>query len=1018
MPKKLCFLISLILSLSLASISYGAPSQIWLDFDEATDVNTEPGCTSFLISDSGTTINGITIDLSGDIDDQRRGDPSNWGVSDELYRDFIYGISPSGVNITLWGLGVGQNCNITLWAFDNNSDPNRIARWYSNGAYIFTTNFSANEWPWCLENPCLDGPTHAYDAAVTADAFGKIKLTSVMDPKSATPFAFVNALRVIPQGAFVPTIYANSPQPGDGAKDIPADVILRWKTGAGAEKHDVYFGTDEAKVTDANRSNPLGVLISENQDSNSYDPYGTGGFLKIGTYYYWRIDEVNTTPEPQTITKGDIWSFLTVSNYLVEDFDSYADNDALREVWKDYTANGTGAEVSVETAIASDGNSMRYSYKNNLPPYYSEVYADITDLGINDPNLSGIGAQALVLYFYGEPANPLSEQMYVKLTDGDNPPKTATVPYSNINDTRLKQWNKWSIPLAKFTDANLANDVNLANISRITIGFGDTSPGSAGAVYIEDIQLNAKVEVLTEATGDVNTSVVYQEIEGFGAAGGWNESYVLAMPQPDRNNFYDAVFNELSLDIYRLRNTYDQGSGGASYIDNSALIVAAGKARNPSLKIMISSWSPPVYLKSNDYLVGGTLKKDPSDPCASPPYYYKYNAFAQWWTDSLVDWSNHGVVADYISMQNEPDYLATWDSCRFNATPTTSYAGYREAFRALYTNLNQLPSRPKLLAPEAVSTTSSGSYINALSATDKSNVYGWAHHLYGGGGSYSYPDGYINNMINFRNNYSDKPRMMTEFSKGGSPGNVTTFTEAMNLAQLMHNALFFERVSAYIYWELFWPYPKGLVSIMGYGGGFQINPIYYAFKQYSAFIHPGWHRVEVSNSLGDRGNVRISAFKSPDNRQLSIVIINLAYNNINLTLDLNGFLPISSEIYRTSETEHTTYIGPYDENGWLMLPARSITTIHSPVLSNCPNVLAAGYGLTSDIDPDCYVNYNDLKIITDYWLNTDCALYDDCGGADFEPTDGVVNLFDLSIFAEQWMMCNDPEDPDCTANWP
>lgn len=161
-------------------------------------------------------------------------------------------------------------------------------------------------------------------------------------------------------------------------------------------------------------------------------------------------------------------------------------------------------------------------------------------------------------------------------------------------------------------------------------------------------------------------------------------------------------------------------------------------------------------------------------------------------------------------------------------------------------------------------------------------------------------------------------------------------------------------------------------------------------------------------------DLRISAFKSPDNSQLTIVIINLAYNSINLTLDLNGFSPDSSEIYRTSKTENTAYIGPFYEAGSLMLPAQSITTIHSAVLSNCAKVLAAGYGLTSNIHPDCYVNYKDLKIITDYWLNTECDLYDDCGGADFKPTDGVVNFFDLSTFAEQWMWRNDPEDPNCT----
>ncbi len=88
------------------------------------------------------------------------------------------------------------------------------------------------------------------------------------------------------------------------------------------------------------------------------------------------------------------------------------------------------------------------------------------------------------------------------------------------------------------------------------------------------------------------------------------------------------------------------------------------------------------------------------------------------------------------------------------------------------------------------------------------------------------------------------------------------------------------------------------------------------------------------------------------------------------------------------------------------------------ILSECDDVLDAGYGLTSDIYHDCYVNYKDLKIIADNWLRTDCTEPSNCGGADFEPTDGNVNFYDFSRFAEQWLLCNDPEDTACTPNWP
>jgi hypothetical protein len=122
--------------------------------------------------------------------------------------------------------------------------------------------------------------------------------------------------------------------------------------------------------------------------------------------------------------------------------------------------------------------------------------------------------------------------------------------------------------------------------------------------------------------------------------------------------------------------------------------------------------------------------------------------------------------------------------------------------------------------------------------------------------------------------------------------------------------------------------------------------------------------------------------------------------------DANGADEIPSMTHSTSNNRQTAI-------GFVVVRAPA----NEFVLSECADVLAAGYGLTSDIHPDCYVNYEDLKIITDHWLNTNCTAPNNCGGADFEPTDGVVDLFDFSDFALQWLWCNDPEDPNCTPNW-
>jgi glucuronoarabinoxylan endo-1,4-beta-xylanase len=530
-------------------------------------------------------------------------------------------------------------------------------------------------------------------------------------------------------------------------------------------------------------------------------------------------------------------------------------------------------------------------------------------------------------------------------------------------------------------------------------------PAAGINFYLDDAELVELVPETIEpnAAGVVDVNTVYQQLEGFGASGAWYEGWLTAHPL--KNEIYDVLFGQLGLDIYRIRNTYGTSS---SYITDSIEIIQAAEASlSQPIKVMISSWSPPAYLKSNDSTVGGTLKKDSSGN-------YMYDEFAKWWADSLTEYSNRGVDIEYVNMQNEPDYEATWDSCLFTPTETTNSAGYNLAFEALYTELSGMANCPKLLAPEACGTNRSASYINAL--IDDSHAYGWAHHLYAGG-RHDNPDGYIPAMAQFAAQYGDRPLLQTEFAKGDSEP--LTFTDAMNLALLMHNSLTIEGVSAYFYWELFWAEPMGLVSLDNpWQGnpGYTINYTYYAMKHYSAFTDPGWHRVEAST---DSAGLRISAFKSPDSTELSIVIINFSDIDINLALSLGDFSPISSEVYRTSETEHTAHIGSLDESQSLMLPARTITTVTlktSSTPENCAQVHAAGLGLASDFNSDCYVNYKDLKLIADCWLITDRVEYSECQDADLDMLSDI-NLIDFAMFAEQWLQCNDPEDPYCKPNW-
>ena len=178
------------------------------------------------------------------------------------------------------------------------------------------------------------------------------------------------------------------------------------------------------------------------------------------------------------------------------------------------------------------------------------------------------------------------------------------------------------------------------------------------------------------AAGLIDVYMRHQTMEGFGAAGSWYEDWLTNHPL--KSELYDILFGELGLDIYRVRNCYDQDYYEDYMLRTSEIITEGELSLGRPIKVMMSSWSPPAYLKDNNDTVGGTLRKDPCDG------EFMYEEFAKWWYDSLVEWSSHDVNATYLNIQNEPDYVGSWDTCLFLPTETEDAAGYNLAFEAVW----------------------------------------------------------------------------------------------------------------------------------------------------------------------------------------------------------------------------------------------------------------------------------------------------------------------------------------------
>ena len=278
---------------------------------------------------------------------------------------------------------------------------------------------------------------------------------------------------------YIPT-HARKPYPDSGAADADLDVVLTWRAGREAAAHKVYLSTDQQAVTDGTA---LGVVTTE----ASYSPLS----LDLGTTYYWRVEEANDLQTPVK-WEGDVWNFTTREYLVVDDFESYNDiaegqqgSNLVYQTWVDgfgTTTNGStigyteAFQPSMETGIVHGGNqSVPLVYDNSVAGL-SEVTANTAGRPIGEDWTRGL-PQTLVLWFYGDPGNAITEQMYVKVNG------VKVVYPGDAADIAEAAWRPFNIDLA-------ALGIDLSNVTQLSIGFERIGPsGGTGIVLIDDILL-------------------------------------------------------------------------------------------------------------------------------------------------------------------------------------------------------------------------------------------------------------------------------------------------------------------------------------------------------------------------------------------------------------------------------------------------------------------------------------------------------------------------------------------------
>ncbi|MBN9385188.1 MAG: glucosylceramidase [Chitinophagaceae bacterium] len=373
----------------------------------------------------------------------------------------------------------------------------------------------------------------------------------------------------------------------------------------------------------------------------------------------------------------------------------------------------------------------------------------------------------------------------------------------------------------------------------------------------------------------VDSTKTYQTIDGFGYAFTGGSAYLInRMPTTDR----DALLKELFLtDSNRIGVSYLRVSIGAS--DLSANVFSYDDAGSPAapdtnlaqfdlsadrydlipvlkqilalapgIKILGSPWSAPLWMKSNNNSVGGTLL---------PGY---YDVYARYFVRYIQAMKAEGIPIDAVTPQNEPMNPLNNPSMTLTAEQEADFVKNHlgPAFQAAGITTKIIAFDHNCENP--------GYPLAVLGDADARNFLdGSAFHLYGGD---------ISALTQVHNAYPSKNVYFTEQWVGGPShfgGDLGWHVKNLIIGaprNWSRNVL---------EWNLandpdYQPHTQGgcgnCLGALTIGASVSRNVSYYIIAHASKFVRPGSVRVD-SNIPGSLQNV---AFVTPDGKKVLIVL--------------------------------------------------------------------------------------------------------------------------------------------------
>lgn len=397
---------------------------------------------------------------------------------------------------------------------------------------------------------------------------------------------------------------------------------------------------------------------------------------------------------------------------------------------------------------------------------------------------------------------------------------------------------------------------------------------------------------------EVDTTQVFQSIDGFGyTLTGGSATLLNSLPAATRDAFLKELFlwDSTFIGVSYLRisigasdlsaSTFTYDDIGVGLTDPTLAQFSIDKERtdlipilkkilalNPSIKILGSPWTSPVWMKTNGAFVGGSLKPD------------HYSTYANYFVKYIQAMKAEGITIDAITPQNEP--LQGSNNPSMVMQPAEQADFIKNHLGPAFAAAN-ISTKIIIYDHNADRTDYPIAILNDAAA--KQYVDGSAFHLYAGT---------INGLSVVHDMHPDKNIYFTEQWVGG-PGNF-----GGDLSWHIENLI----IGATRNWSrnvLEWnlaadpnyrPYTNGgcnsCLGALTIGSSVRRNVSYYVIAHASKFVRPGSVRI-ASNHAGPLLSV---AFKNPAGKKVLIVLnksnlpesFTIRFNNKIVTTSLNN----------------------------------------------------------------------------------------------------------------------------------